>query len=142
MSEFAEAKRALDDLRSPKVEALVEAMYLAATADGELAPEEALQFRATLEALADRRFESEAVAALLDRLGDRLRVDGRAQRLQAIAQALDARTRETAVILAAAITASDGEVRGSENDFVADLAEALGIDPERTIELVTKTQRR
>lgn len=144
MSDLEHAKKELvTDLGSPKVEALVEAMFLAATADGEFASEEALQFTATIGALTDRKLEGEAVAALVSRLTELLKAEGRQKRLEAIAARLPAgKGRETAVILAAAITASDGEIQGSENDLVADLAEALGVDPERAIELVQKVHRR
>jgi tellurite resistance protein len=144
MSDLEHAKNELvTDLGSPKVEALVEAMFLAATADGEFAPEEGLQFTATIGALTDKKLEGAAVAALVARLSDLLKAEGRQRRLESIAARLPVgKGRETAIILAAAITASDGEVQGSENDLVADLAEALGVDPGRTIELVQKVHRR
>ncbi len=144
MSELDAAKQALSegDLGLPKVSALVEAMFLAATSDGELAPEEGLQFKATLEALTDKRFAPEAVQKMMDRLKELVRKEGRQARLSAVAQRIpDAKTRETALILAAAITASDGQVQEAENDLLADLAEALQIDPSRTVELVTKVHK-
>jgi len=143
MSDLEHAKKELSsDLGSPKVEALVEAMFLAATADGDFAPEEALQFSATVGALTDRKLDGDTIAALISRLSGLLKTDGRQKRLESIAARLPAgKGRETAVILAAAITASDGEVQGSENDLVADLADALGVAPDRAIELVQKVHR-
>lgn len=143
MSDLEQAKKELSaELGSSKVEALVEAMFLAATADGEFAPEEALQFAATIGALTDRKLDPETIQRLIADLSHRLKSEGRQARLGAIAARLPAgKGRETAVILAAAITASDGEVQGSENDLVADLADALGVDPERAIELVQKVHR-
>ena len=144
MSDLEHAKKELvTDLGSPKVEALVEAMFLAATADGEFAPEEAVQFTATIGALTDRKLEGEAVHQLIERLSETLKAEGRQKRIESIAARLPAgKPRETAIILAAAITASDGEFEAAENDFVADLADSLGVDPERAIELVQKVHRR
>jgi tellurite resistance protein len=144
MSDLDHAKKELtDDLGSPKVEALVEAMFLAATADGDFAPEESLQFAATAAALADKKLSPDAIHHLVGKLSLLVRAEGRVKRLEAIKARLpEGKARETAIILAAAITASDGEVQGAENDYVADLAEALEVDPERAVELVTKVHRR
>jgi tellurite resistance protein len=144
MSDLDHAKKELsEDLGSPKVEALVEAMFLAATADGEFAPEESLQFAATAAALADKKLSPDAIHHLVGKLSLLVRAEGRVKRLEAIKARLpEGKPRETAVILAAAITMSDGEVQGAENDYVADLAEALGVAPERAVELVTKVNRR
>jgi len=143
MSDLDHAKKELsDDLGSPKVEALVEAMFLAATSDGEFAPEEALQFSATIGALTDKKLDPDAVHRLIGSLAILLKTEGRNARLKAIASRLPAgKPRETAVILAAAITASDGTVEGAENDLLADMAEALGVDPGRAVELVQKIHR-
>ncbi|MGZ3420390.1 MAG: tellurite resistance TerB family protein [Polyangiales bacterium] len=144
MSDLDHAKKELtDDLGSPKVEALVEAMFLAATADGEFAPEESLQFAATAAALGGKQLSPDAIHHLVGKLALLVKAEGRGKRMEAIKNRLpEGKPRETAIILAAAITASDGEVQGSENDYVADLAEALGVAPERAVELVTKVHRR
>lgn len=143
MSDLEHAKKELaDDLGSPKVEALVEAMFLAATSDGVFAPEESLQFSATVAALTNKQLEPDAVYHLIGRLSTQLQAEGRNKRLEAVAARLPpGKPRETAIILAAAITASDGEIRGAENDLVADLGEALGVDPNRVVELVSKVHR-
>lgn len=140
MSDLESAKRELAPT-SPKVDALIEAMFLAATADGEFAAEEALQFTATVEALADRAISRESLAQRLEQLRALLRKEGRPARIASVAARLPAgKGRETALILAAAITASDGVVVGEENDLLADLVDALGIDQERAIELIQKVQ--
>lgn len=143
MSDLDHAKQELsDELGSPKVEALVEAMFLAATADGDFAPEEGVQFSATIGALTDRKLDPDSVYRLVGLLSQKLKNEGRQARLSAIAQRLpEGKPRETAVILAAAITMSDGEVKAVENDFVADLAEALGVEQGRAVELVQKVQK-
>jgi tellurite resistance protein len=144
MSDFETAKRALTDEEptSPKVDALIEAMFLAATADGEFAPEEALQFVATVEALSNRKVARESIEQRLATLKSLLRAEGRPARLAAVAARIPkGKPRETALLLAAAITASDGEVRLEENDLLADLAETLGIDQDRAIELIQRVQQ-
>lgn len=143
MSDLDHAKKELsDELGSSKVQALVEAMFLAATADGEFAPEESLQFSATISALTDRKLDPDDIYRLVGELSLKLNEQGRQARLAAIANRLPAgKVRETAIILAAAITASDGDVKSEENDFVADLAEALGVDQGRAVELVEKVQK-
>lgn len=144
MSDLETAKKALlEGVASPKVEALVEAMFLAASADGELAGEEMLQFSATLGALTDKQFSPDAVAKMVETLAAKVGAEGRQARLSAVAQRLpEPKTRETALILAAAIVASDGKVELSENDLLADLAEALGVAPERATELVVRVHQR
>ncbi len=144
MSELETAKRALTDepVTSPKVDALIEAMFLAATADGEIAPEEALQFVATIEALTDRKLDREAIERRMGVLKALLREEGRQARLVAVSARIPAgKPRETALILAAAITASDGEVKGEENDLLADLVDTLGIDQGRAIDLIQRVQQ-
>lgn len=144
MSELETAKRALTDepTTSPKVDALIEAMFLAATADGEFAPEEALQFVATVEALTDNKIDREGIETRIGVLKALLREEGRQKRLAAVAARIPAgKPRETALILAAAITASDGEVKGEENDLLADLVDTLGIDQGRAIDLIQRVQQ-
>ncbi len=137
------AKRALtdEDPASPKVEALIEAMFLAATSDGEFAIEERGQFAATIEALTNRKLSREAIDQRADRLGAQLRSEGRQARLSAVAARLPAgKGRETALMLAAAITASDGVVERAENNLLADLADALEIGPARAVDLISRAQ--
>ena len=144
MSDLKTAKEALlEGMQSPKVEALVEAMFLAACADGELAAVEILQFSATLGALTDQAWKPEAIAVLVEQLKTRLKAEGRQARLGSVAARIeDPKGRETALILAAAITVSDGEVMSTENDLLADLAETLGVDPGRASELISHVQHR
>ena len=153
MSELASAKQALlldlgpapttdlATISSPKIQALIEAMFLAATADGEFAAEESLQFSATIEALTDKRIDAASIQKRVEQLSALLKKEGRPSRLSEVAKRLPAAGRETALILAAAITASDGKVVDRENDLLADLAEALEVPQTRAIELITKVHR-
>ena len=143
MSDLEHEKRALtDEPTSPKVDALIEAMFLAATADAEIATEEARQFVATVEALTDRKLTAEDIERRVALLKALLREEGRQARLSAVAARIPpGKPRETALMLAAAITASDGEVRLEENDLLADLAEALGVEEGRAIELIQRVQK-
>jgi hypothetical protein len=130
-------------LGAPKVAALVESMFLAASADGHVAAEEALQLAATASALTDRRFSAEEIHTLLQKFAVLLRDDGVEARTREVVAALPAgKARETALILAAAITGSDGEIRLEENSFLADFAEALEIETGRAVELIDRVQQR
>ena len=145
MSDLASAKQTfltdLADVTSPKVQALIEAMFLAATADGEFAPEESLQFSATIEALTDKKFDGASIQKRVEQLSLLLKKEGRPARLSEVAKRLPLAGRETALILAAAITASDGKIEDRENELLADLAEALEVPQTRAIELITKVHR-
>ena len=139
MSDLAAAKKALveDDVTSPKVEALIEAMFLAANADGNVSEDEVAHFSATVEALTEKRFSASAVRGRVETLKGKLKTEGRAARLSSLAARLGAgKPRETALILAASITASDGNIAHSENDLLADLAEALEIPQATAVDLV------
>jgi len=145
MSDLATAKQALltdlADVTSPKVQALFEAMFLAATADGEFAPEESLQLCATIEALVDKKIDRASIQKRFEELTALLKKEGRPSRLSEVAKRLPAAGRETALILAAAITASDGKVVDRENELLADLAEALEVPQTRATELISKVHR-
>ena len=60
------------DFDSPKLEALVEVMFLAAWADGDLGAEERAQFARSVETLTDKRVEGAAFEALFEKLSKQL----------------------------------------------------------------------
>ncbi|GAC1357414.1 MAG: hypothetical protein NVS3B10_11440 [Polyangiales bacterium] len=143
MSDLDAAYRALtDDAASPKVEALIEAMFLAATADGHFAPEESAKFAATIASIARGKIGADAIDRRVGQLSLLLQNEGRQARLASVAQRLPAGApRETALMLAAAITASDGMLVARENDLLADLAEALEISPVVAVDLIERMQQ-
>lgn len=140
MTTLDDAYRALEvEAVSPKVEALIEAMFLAAVADGSISPEESAKFAATVTTISKGKIPRASIDHRVGELALLLRNDGRKARLESLKQRLAAGApRETALLLAAAITASDGEVVWKENDLLADLAEALEIPQTRAVDLVTR----
>jgi len=130
------------DLSDEKVEALVEIMYLAATADGELGAEERARFEESAERLTSRVI----VGAELEKLLARARADlaraGRDARLAAVKARLpDMEARKLALALAIQITAADGVVRTSERELILHTAAALDIDGDTAADMVRDLTR-
>ena len=144
MSKLAVAKKALVEeartgVGSPRLEALVEAMFLAATADGDFGTEESHRLAATIEELGSKHLDALVIRHHLEGLGKYLADEGRAARLATLATRLPTDVmRETALILAASITASDGRLLASEIQLLSELADALLIPKDRAIDLVQK----
>ena len=125
------------DLSDDKVEALVEIMYLAATADGDLSEVE----RARFEECAERLTSRVVVGAELSKLIARARADllraGRDARLAAVKARLpDMDARKLALALAIQITAADGVIRTSERELILHTASALDIDGDTAADMV------
>ena len=126
--------RALDE---PKLEALIETMFLAAFADGDFGGEERKQLIAAVESLTDRALSTATTDALLTRIQAELARSGRAARLGAVkAQLTSPGERKTALSLAIRLVASDGIIRTSERELILDVAEALEIDRDEAADLV------
>lgn len=110
------------------------AIALAAVAcDGELSAVEARRLRQQLETR--RAFSARgdgAMAALLDRLLTILREQGCEALVQQAVPQLAVDLRETALAVAADLTATDHVQTGSEQRFLADLARQLQIAPQRS----------
>lgn len=130
------------DLADEKVEALVEMMFLAASADGELGEEELAHFTRTAEHLSARIVEGDKLSALLERAKQQLDSDGRDARLAAVKARLpDPNARKLALTVAIRITAADGILRTSERELIFETAEALEIDGETAADLVRELTR-
>jgi tellurite resistance protein len=131
------------DLGDQKIHALIEMMFLAATADGELSAAEHSEFVKSAESLTSRLITGEELEALIARARVDLDASGREARLEAVKARLpDAGARKLALSLAIQITAVDGIVRTSERELIMDTARALDIDNDVAADLVrdlTKT---
>lgn len=126
----------------PKLEALIEAMYLAATADGEFSAEEREQFDRNVETLTDRRLTGLALADVIERIEGALAKDGRDSRLAAVRERLEAgKQRKVALYLALQIMTADGILRTTERELILDLADALEIDPNDAAAMVGDAAR-
>jgi tellurite resistance protein len=110
-----------------QVGALVEAIYLVATADGRFSGEECAELSAHVAALTDNRFSAEDVETM------RHAAEGRAgegieARGHAIAELLsDADLRRSALLAASAVAWQDGGVGTKEGLALQSLARAFGI---------------
>lgn len=122
---------------APKLEALIETMFLAAFADGELGEDERKQLIDSVQSLTDRSMSATTTDALLTRVQANLAASGRAARLAAVKAQLDTPgERKTALALAIRLAAADGIIRTSERELILDVADALEIDRNEAADLV------
>lgn len=125
------------DFDDPKLEALVETMFLAAFADGEFSEEEQAEFAKNVESLTDGRMSGDKFDAVFQRVKIDVDGEGRSERLAAIKDALpEPGQRRAALSLAIRVTASDGIIRTSERELILDIAEALDIPGDEAADLV------
>ena len=116
---------------TPKMEALIEAMYLTATADDDFAAPEREQFVSNVVGLCGGRVGAEDVKLLLLKLKGKAK-SGRAGRLKTLAGRLPALAdREHAFALACTMALADGVVLDEERQMFTELAAALGISADR-----------
>ena len=126
-------------LSSAKLDALVEMMFLAASADGDFSDVERQHFLQSVESLTDGRLAKAALEGLLDRAKQDLQASGREARLSAVKERLpDAGARRVALSLAIQVTAADGIIRTSERELIMETADALEIDRDQAADLVMK----
>ena len=130
---------AVRGLPHAKLEALVEIMFLAATADGEFSEVERRHFLDSVESLTDGRLPKPTLEALIERAKVDLAASGREKRLSAVKERLpDAGARRVALSLAIQVTAADGLIRTSERELILETAAVLDIDRDTAADLVSK----
>jgi uncharacterized tellurite resistance protein B-like protein len=130
---------AAQDLPPPKLEALIEMMYLAASADGEFSDVEQEHFKSSIESLTNKRVAGAELDQLMVRLKQELDAQGREARLTSVKERLpDPGARKVALSLAIQVTAADGIIRTSERELILETAEALDIDRDEAADMVTK----
>jgi tellurite resistance protein len=121
-----------------ELEALVEAVFLGASSDGELSAEEHEVFAHTVRQLADERIGTR-LAELVTRFKQALATAGRAARLRALRAKLpQPSTRRLALELAIQVAAVDGSIRSAERELLLETAEALGIDRALAVSLIRR----
>ncbi|MBW2522894.1 MAG: TerB family tellurite resistance protein [Deltaproteobacteria bacterium] len=118
--------------------ALCEAMYLMMAADGRVLTVEREVLKGALRELSDDTVRGVHIEAMIDAASKRLVTDGREARMQAVVESLqqDPVRAEVAIVLAAAIAFADGDFAPEENDILQQLAQGLGLSPERVNELL------
>lgn len=129
-------------LGEAKLEALIEAMYLAASADGEFSTVERAHFLKTMESLTTGRLPTARLAELVAEASDALEREGRAARLQSVKSRLpDQGARRVALSLAIQVTAADGIIHTSERELIMETAQVLEIDRDEAANLVSELSR-
>lgn len=124
-------------LGNDQVDALIEVMLLAATADGELSIEEVEQLQKCLLEVDELWLTQNDIERRLSAAHERIIDGGRAVRLDAAKRILSAQdARQAALELAIRVMASDGIVRTSEREVILETAEALDIDRESAANMV------
>lgn len=137
-----------------ETEACIEAMYLMAAADGEVAHDERLTLSASVRAMLEP-FESggDGGAELglpllklneaLGRFEKALAADGPKKRIASVAERLGTReARCLAFCLAAAVAFVDDFVHGGEASLIDDFAEALGLERDESQYLLREVHDR
>src|SRR5450755_3956303 len=136
MSGISNDVRALGDA---KLEALVEVMFLAASADGDFSEVERTHFLKSVESLTDGRIAQARLETLVNEASSALERDGRQARLASVkARLSEANARRVALSLAIQVTAADGIIRTSERELILETAEALEIDRDDAANLVSQ----
>lgn len=113
----------------PRLHALVELLYLAAMADGELGQEELSFFRRRVQAMTDERLGEPEIEKLLLRVDEHLRSSGRPSLLASLAERIGPPPlRQTALKMAIDMVMADKVMAPAERELIFELAEALEID--------------
>jgi len=135
MSTIDDAKKALSN-PTPKMEALIEAMYITAHADEDFGPKEREHFIANVIGISGGAIKAEDVKGVLLKLKGKSK-EGRDTRLKSIAGRLPSKAdKEHAFALAATMAQADGIVLDEEKEFFASMRAALGIDDARGEQII------
>jgi uncharacterized tellurite resistance protein B-like protein len=128
---------AVKGLSEAKLEALIELMFLAASADGDFSEVERSHFAKSVELLTEGRIGGSRLDSLLSRLSQDLDESDRTARLTSVKERVpEAAARKVGLALAIQVTAADGIIRTSERELILETAETLEIDTEEAANLV------
>jgi hypothetical protein len=139
----SEKVAAAERARADEFEAILEAMFLMAAVDGEVAPDEVGQLAASVQAIVDTTGGRARIdlGPTLDELGARLARDGWKARLDSLAARLPtAESRSFAFRLAAAVAFVDDNVVHAEAAAIDALAAALGITGDDSQRILAEVQ--
>jgi len=118
------------DLPRPALEAMFEAMFLAAFADDDFSDQERERFAKRVSELSGGFVTGERFDELLAQVTRELFTHGLSQRLTTLAPRLEAEKYRRMTLLAAAEVAGQDELTARERQLLVDLAQALGLDPD------------
>ncbi len=129
-------------LDGPQLEALVELLYHAASADGDFSDDERKLFVHKVYKLTGERLTGEALEAIVARVEADLEKDGRMQRFASVRDRLETNgARHAALLMAIDITMADDVLRTSEREVIAEIAEGLGIEAEIAADYIARMNR-
>lgn len=116
-----------------RVDAVAETMFLMMAADELVSDTELAAVRGAIRGLTGEVLTDGTIKVMIEGYALRLRDQGRAARLQAIARSMisDPNEAESAFALAAAVALADNEVAEAENNFISELAGWFGFDEAR-----------
>lgn len=119
-----------------EIAALVETMFLAAEADGDVGAEELEHLSSTIERVTSGGVTQARARALVSAAQEALAASDRAHRLLSVKAALTPPQRKHALLLAIQVAAADGRIRTAERELILETAEALEIDGDTAADLV------
>lgn len=129
----------LEDLTDPQIDAMVEIMLLAASADGSLDYAEVAQLKKSLLQINDLWLSHVDLDAKIQAAHQRIEGQDRASRLVSLRKTLETPAHRIAALeLAVKVMASDGIIRTSERELLLDAATTLGIEGEIAADIVTR----
>jgi uncharacterized tellurite resistance protein B-like protein len=129
----------LRDVEEPRLHALVELMFLAATADGEFSGDERKHFQESVESLTDRKITGTSLDRLMEKIEQTHVGEGRTARISHVKEALTTpELRRIGLEMAVRVMCADGIVRTSERELILDLADGLEIDRDAAADLVAQ----
>lgn len=129
----------LASLEINKIEALLEMMFLAAYADGEVSEAERAVFKSQILVGTEGQLQLAMVEMILRQVESSLVHEGREERLASIRQRIpDERMRRAALEIAGRILRADGVMHVDEIAFLGRAAEALELDPSVVNEILAK----
>lgn len=129
----------LASLEINKIEALLEMMFLAAYADGEVSEVERSEFRSQILVGTEGQLQVAIVEMILRQVETSFAQESREDRLAAIRQRVpEERMRRALLDVAARIIRVDGKLHVDEVTFLSRAAEALELDPAIARELLAK----
>ena len=122
-------------------DAMIEAVFLVAAADGKVTPLEIAQFADAVEAIHHGGPDGDA-DALVTRMAERLQGEGPAARMAAVEAALvGSEHREAAYRMAASVAFVDDTIEDAEAKVLDGLARGLGIADDRAHAIMDEVHR-
>src|SRR5688500_17129335 len=118
------------DLARPELEAMFEAMFLAAFADDDFSDAERERFAIRVSELSGGFVEGASFDELLAQVTRELFTHGLDQRLSTLAPRLPGEKRRLIALQAAAEVAGEDELKNRERRLLEQLGQALELDPE------------